>query len=103
MPLGDTAKEMGNLDFLGSHLPPLVGQGTPAPGSGLIFYGTRCFDEPCFCCSGHHEILLMRHTLVTIALLLLAPLRYLSYGGDLHHTSCIPLMYLSTSDSRVIL
>ena len=24
MPLGDTAKEMGDLDFLGCHLPPLV-------------------------------------------------------------------------------
>ena len=27
MPLGDTAKEMGDLDFLGCHLPPLVCEG----------------------------------------------------------------------------
>lgn len=27
MPLGDTAKEMGDLHFLGCHLPPLVCEG----------------------------------------------------------------------------
>lgn len=42
MPLGDSAREMEDLDFLGAHLPQLVAQGTSV---GRDRWTLLCFTQ----------------------------------------------------------